>query len=208
MRFVPPMPRSHYYHEEVTSYHIVQTDYAHSSNPDEPHRSCRKILYSSTSARMTWLMLRAMIKYQRPHAFMEVQMVYEGKLYGMLTFQFMNMIHGNYCYRDAGQDSPYIEWIEVHEPQQHTTETVYCGTWYEVYLEVARWSPERRKQVHVAVMRQQRPTADYNPPYVEYAYQDADEFWAVYDNWCALMSYDKSKDYYPIFDEIDEAEAV
>ena len=90
-----------------------------------------------------------------------------------------------------------IEWIEVHEAQCNTTVTVYSGTWYETYREVAKWSPERRKQVHVAVMRQNRPLAEYNPPYVEYAYPDADEFWQAYDNWCALMTYDKHADYVP-----------
>jgi len=197
------MPRSHYYHEEVESYQIIEYDHMHRGGCMEAPRTVRRILFSSSSARMTWLMLRAIEKYQRPNVTREIQVVYEGKLYGMLAFQFMNMIHGSYMYRDDGKDSPIIEWIEIHEPQPYTNTMVYCGTWYECYREVAKWTPERRQQVHVLVMRQKRPTADYNRPYIEHAYPNADEFWQDYDNWTALMTYDKHADYYPILSEAD-----
>lgn len=205
MLLVPHMPRSQYYHEDVTTYQIAQTDLVYGDGRTQEPYFCNKVLFSSTSARMTWLMLREMNKYEGGTVGREVHVVYQGKVYGMLIFQFMNMVHSSYIYHDQGKDSPFIEWIEVHEPQAHTTVTVYSGTWYETYREVAKWSPEHRKQVHVAVMRQQRPTAEYNPPYVEYAYRDADEFWQAYDNWCVLMSYDKHADYIPWSSEVATA---
>ena len=59
--FVPNMPGPVRYHEEITSYQIVEY------HPGETPADLRfTVLYNASSARMTWLMLREINKHRKP----------------------------------------------------------------------------------------------------------------------------------------------
>ena len=82
--FVPNMPGPVRYHEEITSYQIVEY------HPGETPADLRfTVLYSASSARMTWLMLRQhQHDHQKQNRDLQVHVIYEGKLCRMHRMHF------------------------------------------------------------------------------------------------------------------------
>ena len=208
--FLPRVKDPTSYHELITSYQIVQYHIV-----DNSQRGCANtpalrhtVLFSSSSPRMIWLALRE-IKNMHPYLpDMHIHVMQEGQLRRMSIWHFIVMFHKHYIYHDFGQDSPFIEWIEVYELIGNQAVMTYTGAWWEVYRQLEKWGPERTKYAWAKIMRQNRPPALHNPPYINFAYGSCTNLYEDYGNWMALMTYDKHADYYPIFDEADEANAA
>ncbi len=208
---VPRAKDPTHYDELITSYQLVQYHIIDNNQPGYANTPTIRhtVLFNSSSPRMIWLILRE-LKNAQPYwqSNLHIHVVQDGQLHRISLWHFIVMFHQNYIYHDFGKDSTFTEWIEVYELINNQAVMTYTGAWWEVYRQLEKWGLERTKYAWAKIMRQNRPAAEYNPPYVNFAYGSCTNLYDDYGNWMALMTYDKHADYYPILGEIDEAEAA
>ncbi|MFN8467240.1 MAG: hypothetical protein U0X20_16910 [Caldilineaceae bacterium] len=171
------------YDEEIGTCQIVRTDLSYGDGRTRAPRLYQTVLFSSSSVRMTWLMLRSMKEHDQLDN-IEIRLMWGSIIPWTTTpFRFMWMVQNSYIYNDFGTDSPFIEWIEVYELQGITPVMTYTGTWFEVYKELCRWDPERSKRAWAKVMRQNRPFSKVDKPYLDFAYGSCANLMFDYKAW-------------------------
>jgi hypothetical protein len=198
--YVPQAKNPAHYDDTITSYQIVEQHISDDIDclPHQIPETRYTVLFSSHGPRMIWLMLRQLQNTQSWFKGLRVHVVQDGQLRGMALWHFMSMYTHDYMFQDVGKDCPYIEWIEVYELQGVTPVMTYTGAWYDVYRELSQWDPERTKRAWAKVMRQQRPLAEYNPPYIDFAYGSCANLLFDYAAWTEFQTgYDQEDDENP-----------